>query len=162
MDLLSKDSRRIRESPGFTDKIHFFVHFWDVKDCKESPDSLFIYGDNDIKRGSGGQAVIRNCINSIGIPTKKYPSYKNEAYYTDTEYTENRRKILHAIERIIIASVRYKELIFPMNGFGTGLSRLQEKAPKTLQFLNEVIKEIFGIEYRTVQNNNMDEFDDEK
>ena len=121
-------------------------------DCRESSNSLYIYGDNDVNRGIGGQAVIRNCDNSIGIPTKKFPSYNNQAYYTDSEYAENCEKIFKAINQIIIQSVRYDELIFPMNGFGVGLSRLPDKAPKTFKFLNHMIKECFSIDYESIQD----------
>lgn len=39
----------------------------------------------------GGQAIIRGLPNTIGIPTKKYPSNLKSSFYTDDEYA---RKIL--------------------------------------------------------------------
>jgi hypothetical protein len=151
---LSKKSKEILKSNEFPNKIHLFDGFWSVNDCKRCPDSLFIFGDNDIKQGIGGQAIIRICANSIGIPTKKFPSYKNQAYYTDAEYVENCKKILKSIDKIIVESMNYNKLFFPMNGFGVGLSLLQVKAPKTLKFLNDMIKECFGIDYELLQNKN--------
>jgi hypothetical protein len=152
-DALSVKSRQILQSPDFSDKICLFARFWNIEDCKESPDSLFIFGDNDQSKGIGGQAVIRNCVNSMGIPTKKFPSYHNQAYYTDREYNANCKKILTAVDRIIIESAKYKEIVFPLNGFGTGLSRLPEKAPKTLKYINDLLEECFDIEYESIQKN---------
>lgn len=149
---LSKESQQVLESPGFFDKVCMFVGFWNENDCIKSKESLFVFGDNDVKQGLGGQAVIRKCNNSIGIPTKKFPSYSSRAYYTDHEYKANCDKILKAIDKIIIESDRYNELVFPMNGFGIGLSKLPEKAPKTFKFLNDVILECFGIVYESTQS----------
>ena len=150
---LSKESQRILKSPNFSDKICLFARFWNAKDCKESPESLFIFGDNDQGRGTGGQAVIRNCGNSMGIPTKKFPSYNSQSYYTDQEYDTNCKKILDAVDRIIIDSAKYNELVFPLNGFGIGLSCLPEKAPKTLKYMNDLLEACFDIEYESIQKN---------
>lgn len=35
---------------------------------------IYVFGDNMKRYGKGGQAVIRDCPNSFGIPTKRYPS----------------------------------------------------------------------------------------
>lgn len=150
---LSKESQQILKSPDFLDKICLFARFWSTEDCKESPDSLFIFGDNDQAKGIGGQAVIRGCTNSMGIPTKKFPSHNDRAYYTDLEYHSNCKKILYAVDRIIIESTKYKEIVFPLNGFGIGLSRLPEKAPKTLKYINDLLEMCFDIEYDSIQKN---------
>ncbi|RYX99933.1 MAG: hypothetical protein EOO35_00905, partial [Cyanobacteriota bacterium] len=69
--------------------------------------SLFIFGDNDVKKGRGGQAIIRHLSNTAGIPTKKYPSYSQSAYYTDSEFSLNKEKIDAAIKMIIKMSKDY-------------------------------------------------------
>jgi len=73
--------------------IKIFGRYWTVKDVKNHKDYLFIFGDNDIKRGRGGQAIIRDEPNALGIPTKKYPTRKENAYYTDEEFEENKKKV---------------------------------------------------------------------
>jgi len=128
-------------------KIKMFDGFWDINDCKTYSNSLFLYGDNDVKFGYGGQAVIRSCKNALGIPTKKCPNNVPTSFYTDNEYYDNCIKILNALTKIIDASLEYDYIIFPEDGFGTGLSCLPTKAPKTLKFINRLMKQYFGVIY---------------
>ena len=112
---------------------------WTLDSVKNNPNKLYIFGDNDVKSGKGGQAIIRDLSNAIGIPTKKYPNYKNTSYYTDDELEENKKKIDIAIKAVIEESKKeqYDTIVFPKDGFGTGLAKLPTKAPKTFEYLNE-------------------------
>ena len=65
-----------------------FKGWWSKEDCNKNPKALFVFGDNDIEKGIGGQAVIRNCTNTIGIPTKKYPSLL-QVYRKRNKLTQN-------------------------------------------------------------------------
>lgn len=152
---LPLECQRIIASSTFSDKICIFGRFWDVSDCNASPKSLFVFGDNDVEKGCGGQAVIRHCRNAIGIPTKKYPSYRPDSFYTDAEYDKNCQKITDAVESIIFESKKYNEIVFPADGFGTGLASLESKAPKTLKFINELVAECFGVEYENIKQNGL-------
>ena len=115
--------------------------------CFKNQKCLFIYGDNDVSKGCGGQAIIRHCTNAMGIPTKKYPSYDKTSYYTDAEFKENKTNIDESIMNIIRASHKYKIIYFPHDGLGTGLADLPKRAPLTYKHLNDVIKKYFGIDY---------------
>mgnify|MGYP006999672235 CR=1 FL=1 len=53
--------------------IQVFKGFWSIEDVIKSPNKIFIYGDNDLRTGLGGQAIIRNESNTLGIRTKKFP-----------------------------------------------------------------------------------------
>jgi hypothetical protein len=151
MNRLTKEQQRIVGSHGFGDKIYLFAGYWKVADCNKAPNALFLFGDNDVSQGTGGQAVIRYCPNAMGIPTKKYPDYKQSSYYTDAEYEQNCENISNAINGIIDRSVDYKEIIFPYDGFGTGLANLPERAPKTFKFLETMIDECFGVAYPLIR-----------
>ena len=74
---------------------------WTLQDARDNPDKYFVFGDNDQRRGNGGQACIRPAKNSIGIRTKKYPSIDKGAFYTDNEFQENVRKIDEDINKIL-------------------------------------------------------------
>ena len=128
-------------------KVGVFNGFWSEVDCNNNINCLFIYGDNDCGLGMKGQAVIRLCKNSIGLPTKKYPRNNISSFYTDDEYVENCIKINLAISKIVEVSNYYDYIILPSGGFGTGLSQLQKYAPKTLLFLNSQIEKYFGVLY---------------
>ncbi len=155
MNNLPEESKKIIDSPDFNDKVCIWTGNWDCKDCYNSPESLFLFGDNDIGKGTKGQAIIRKCKNVIGIPTKKLPSYADNAYYTDDEFDDNCKKILFAIINIINRSTEYKELVFPEKGFGCGLAKLNTKAPKTFKFLIDQINMCFGIDYHDIIKNGL-------
>lgn len=128
-------------------KCKIFKGYWSVSDCDNMPKALFVFGDNDIKKGCGGQAIIRYCDNAFGIPTKKYPNHRISSYYADVDYDDNIKKIIFAIENLIKKTADYDLIMFPENGFGTGLSKMQLYAPKTLAYMNSIIKDCFDIDY---------------
>ncbi|QGR53908.1 hypothetical protein [Moumouvirus maliensis] len=121
-------------------KILIFNGFWTEKDVLNFPRGLFVYGDNDAQFGKGGQAIIRDLSNTIGLSTKKYPTHDKNSYYTDKEYEQNIVKINKGIQNIITKSKKYDYVVLPRDGFGTGLSKLPEKAPKTFKYLCEQIE----------------------
>lgn len=123
--------------------IKIFKGWWTLNDIKNNRDHLFIFGDNDIGRGKGGQAIIRDEPNAFGIPTKKYPSNAKNSFYTDEEYKTNKIKIrdaLHSILKEFMSNDKYTTLTLPEDGLGTGLAQLPIKAPKTYKFLENRLK----------------------
>ncbi len=127
---------------------------WTVEDALDNPNMLFIFGSNDqdyikwlkgekLKPGKG-QAVIQCQKNALGIPTKKRPNKKEDAFYNDKELHKNRKKIKQAINNIKIAVEKegYLAVVFPSDGLGTGLAKLPVKAPKTYEFLNQEIEKL--------------------
>ena len=118
-------------------RVILYKKYWTPSDAKNNPDYLFIFGDNDVERGTGGQAIIRNEPNAFGIPTKKLPSMSADSFYTDIEYDKNKKKINLAIYKILkeFMKTKYTTLVIPNDGVGTGLSKLPEKAPRTLKYI---------------------------
>ena len=105
------------------------------KNIEKNREILFVFGDNDERKGFGGMAKeFRGEINSIGIRTKKSPSSNLDAYYNDSEYEENCRKISEDVKSIIKKSKDYVGVWFTRN-IGQGLADLPKKAPKTFEFL---------------------------
>lgn len=119
--------------------------FWTIRTTQQYSEYIFIFGDNDIKRGKKGQAVIRDQPNAFGIPTKKLPSLLNEAFYTDDEFDHNKSQIDAAIELIKQNLPNYKGIIYPESGLGTGLAQLDTRAPRTFEYLTKSVQEL--IEY---------------
>ena len=103
---------------------------------RSHPDTLFVFGDNDQRRGTGGQAKIRNEPNAIGFRTKKAPRTNASAYYTDSEYKENISKMKEDLEEISRRSADYDSVYF-IPGIGEGRAKLKEKAPKTYAWMKE-------------------------
>lgn len=125
-------------------KVIIYKSLFTIDDVKNNDDCLWLYGDNDIKKGKGGQAIIRDEPNTCGIPTKKFPNNFEKSFYTDKEYDDNCKKISLAFKkvRIILKLKSYKSIVIPIAGFGTGLAKLEIKAPKTFLFLNNELKKL--------------------
>jgi len=127
-------------------KILKYVGYWTVNVVMNNPRYLFIYGDNEIHQGRGGQAIIRDCPNTFGIPTKKYPNNNPASFWTDREYHRN-CAILNNYFGLLCKTIkekRYDAIIIPENGLGTGLSQLPELAPKTHRYLNKWLQKIIN------------------
>ena len=108
---------------------------------KETPNKVFIFGDNDLREGFGGQAKeMRGENNTIGIVTKKKPNTTSDSYFTDDELENNKKKINADIKQILNQIKKGKTIVFPKNGIGTGMSELDKRAPKTFAFLQASIK----------------------
>ena len=109
------------------------------QDLKNNPDVLYLFGDNLVQKGFGGQAKeMRGEPNAIGIPTKKLPSMGSNSFFTDEEYLTNCEAIDKAFNRIKDAEV----VVIPSDGLGTGLAMLDTKAPKTFAYLNKCLQKL--------------------
>ena len=118
-----------------------------IEDCNNNPNKIYIFGDNLCGIGKGGQAIIRDCSNAFGIPTKRAPSMNNNAFFSDQfdEYEAVKAKI----EKLITLD-RYKTditFVFPTAGLGTGLAQMKTKSPKLFKYMNEQLNKHFGVDY---------------
>jgi len=52
----------------------------------EHPECIFVFGDNELRRGYGGAAHLRWLPNTYGFVTKKAPNNEYEAFYNETTY----------------------------------------------------------------------------
>lgn len=109
------------------------------EDLIKNPNCQFLFGDNLLQMGYGGQAKeMRGEPNAIGIPTKREPNNYFSSYFTDDDYDINIKHIDNAFNKID----RKKIIIVPTDGIGTGLAKLPEKAPKTYRYLLQKLKEL--------------------
>jgi hypothetical protein len=53
----------------------------------QSPETYFVYGDNESRQGTDGAAALRNHPRAIGFITKRHPSVKVDCYKPD-EYVK--------------------------------------------------------------------------
>lgn len=113
------------------DKIHRAV-------IRLEPERLYVFGDNFAGTGYGGQA--RECRgepNSVGIPTKRAPHMREDAFLTDADLEEWRRRAEPAFSRIEEALANGQTVVLPTAGIGTGLAQLEQRAPAIWRELNE-------------------------
>jgi hypothetical protein len=97
--------------------------------CAEEPDALFVFGDNLQRWGKAGQAVIRDCPNAVGIPTKKKPAMDPGAFFTSEDFCQFHIHADPAIKRLTAHLHDGGTVYWPKDNIGTGLARLPEKAP---------------------------------
>ena len=109
-------------------------------DLTLNPDVYYCFGDNDDRVGLGGQAAeVRGESNSIGIRTKKSPGHSAGDFYTDEAFAECAEKIdedFAVVEKHLKGG---RVVVFPTEGFGTGLSELKKYAPKLLAYIEETM-----------------------
>lgn len=114
------------------------------QNLQSNPSLLYLFGDNEARWGFGGQAAaMRGEPNALGICSKKSPS----EFWSDDEYDVNTYIIDTDIDSVTMALIsgKYHGLVMPADGIGTGLARLQEKAPKTFAYLQDSLEYIKGL-----------------
>lgn len=109
-------------------------------------DKVFLFGDNLQGRGLGGQAAaMRGEPNAIGIPTKKRPSYKGNAFFSDDEFALNIGAIDAALAQVANAITEtIRSIVIPSNGLGTGRAQLDRRAPRTFAYLQQRLTDFAG------------------
>ena len=111
------------------------MEFITRKYVRANPDKIFLFGDNLLGRGYGGQAAaMRGEPNAIGIPTKKMPTHQTDAFFTDAEFEQNKAAIDSAFGQLVGLNDG-TEIVIPSAGLGTGLAKLPDIAPRTFKYL---------------------------
>jgi len=128
-------------------KVEIQEEWFSVAQCKANKNKLYVFGDNLIRAGKGGQATIRDAQNSFGIATKRLPTMQHNAFFRDRddEFIAVMQDILNLQNEL--DSSKYDTVVFPKDGLGTGLSRMPETSPKIFKEMNDLISQVFGIDY---------------
>lgn len=108
------------------------------------PDYIFVFGDNLLHAGRGGTAKIRYLKNTFGIPTKRFPSNDERAFFRDRK--DEVEEIEKSLKNLLQLFNNGSELVFPTGGIGTGLAKLEEKSPKIFSYLNNFLSDNFHID----------------
>lgn len=115
------------------------------EDLKANPGVIYIFGDNDQRKGLGGQAKeMRGEPNALGIRTKKSPHNYDSSFYSDNELKENMEKIKDDFWEVGIKLVEGYPIVWPLDGIGTGLSEMNIRCPKTWEYLLECRDYLFS------------------
>lgn len=115
-------------------------------DLKSNPDVKYLFGDNCVRKGLGGQAKeMRGEPNAIGVATKRTPSNNPGEFFTDDEYEKNCEVISADLAPAIEHLAKGGTLVIPADGLGTGLSELPTRAPKTNAYLEGRLAELHNV-----------------
>ena len=108
-----------------------FVERFVRADLRKNSTAIYVFGDNFARRGMGGQAKeCRGEPNAVGIATKRYPGWRDDAFLTDAdmdEWVDANTEAVVAIETALAAGATVN---FPLSGIGTGLAELSMRAPE--------------------------------
>jgi hypothetical protein len=110
------------------------------QDVQRNPNCLYLFGDNAMRSGFGGQAKeMRGEPNAHGIRTKKAPTLDQSAYLTDVDYEIALRWLVEDFERPMHWLSKAKPIVIPLDGLGTGLAQLPTRAPRIYDALQRCI-----------------------
>jgi hypothetical protein len=117
--------------------------FVNREDLQANPKILYLFGDNTIRRGYGGQAgSMRGEPNAIGVRTKNLPNNTAKAFFSDANYDNNCDMIDADLVPVWAHLKAGGHVVIPLDGLGTGLSDLPNKAPDTNEFLVGRLKQM--------------------
>jgi hypothetical protein len=123
-----------------------FIH---REDLQLNPSIKYLFGDNLMRQGLGGQASeMRGEPNAIGIATKVAPSTGPMSYFNDDMYMEHVKTILDDMMPAIEHIMNGGTLVIPTDGLGSGLSQLPARAPKVNKALNDLIDYLYDLDMR--------------
>lgn len=109
-------------------------------DLCRNRDVLYVFGDNLIRKGMGGQAGhMRGEVNAIGVATKRTPGMHDTDFFADDSISiEAQSRSIDADMRPLFEHVKKGGIvIWPSEGIGTGLSELPTRAPVTMAYIEQ-------------------------
>lgn len=114
-------------------RVILFSGWYSLELCKAVPDYTFVFGDNLLGFGKGGQAIIRDEPNAFGVPTKRKPSMTAGSFFADDSESDL-DAVLRRIGELWNSLEGGRTIVIPVNEDGDpslGLERakLREKAP---------------------------------
>jgi hypothetical protein len=117
------------------------------QDLRNNRHQLYVFGDNVLGQGYGGQAKeMRGEINAIGVPTKWEPKMRPESFFRDNQINDVMVHMEEPLLTIKSALQRGQTVVWPADGIGTGLSRWNEYAPQLAITFEQVLNELRQIE----------------
>lgn len=108
-------------------------------DLEQNRDKYYLFGDNTIRQGYGGQArEMRGEPNAVGIVTKRFPSNSYDSFFYEHDFDE----AVRFIDRDFASIPSGVTVVIPTDGLGTGLARLDIYAPNIYQYILDKIGEL--------------------
>lgn len=85
----------------------------------KNKDVIFVFGDNNIRKGNGGAAKLRDLENTYGFITKKFPSNTLSSFYKPDEYQGLYTSEIDKLKKYIINN---KHKTFLISKLGSNLA----------------------------------------
>ena len=106
------------------------------QDLRANPEVLYVFGDNELRLGLGGQAKeMRGEKNAVGIRTKHKPSNHEPDFWSDDDWSVLIGKVDDDFRPLYLHLEKGGIVVWPLDGIGTGLADLARRAPKVLNHI---------------------------
>lgn len=119
-----------------------FVHRYNNAMVIDQSHKLFVFGDNLARTGRAGQAIIRGCENTIGLPTKRAPCMDEFCFFTDADLAIVIKAASADIDTLFLAVGHGVTIVWPQDGIGTGLAQLPQRAPAIKKFYDALLEDL--------------------
>ncbi|MFT4076885.1 MAG: hypothetical protein QM647_15270 [Asticcacaulis sp.] len=108
-------------------------------DLRANPAFTYVFGCNEARYGLGGQAAeMRGEKNAHGIATLRAPG----VFWSDSDRARQCQVLAADFEPLFNIAERGGVIVLPIDGVGTGLARLEERAPQTFAYLQKLWKHL--------------------
>lgn len=108
-------------------------------DLCANPNVLYIFGDNELRVGRGGQAAeMRDEPNAVGVATLAAPG----SYWPGEDHVRQCAVIDADLAPVFEHVKKGGLVVYPLDGIGTGLACLEQSSPITFAHLQKRIKEL--------------------
>jgi hypothetical protein len=115
-------------------------------DLKKNPAVLYLFGDNEQRKGLGGQAAeMRGETNAVGVRTKRAPGRNNEDFWSDRNFEANCAKIEEDLSRVKAHLRRGGVVVLPSDGIGTNRAEMERRCPKTFHVLQQSLASLEAV-----------------
>jgi hypothetical protein len=104
---------------------------------RSNPNHIFVYGDNLVRKGKGGAAILRGEINTYGFITKKYPNNNDGSFYKPEEY---KIKFEEEMKQLIKFIEKHPDKTFLISKLGSGLANKYNIYEKIIEPGLQVLK----------------------
>lgn len=120
-------------------------------DLRGHPDWLYLFGDNEKRRGFGGQAATcRGEPNAVGIATKRWPGHTMGAYWNNADFD----RVKPIIDADFAPAFEHAKaggtLVCAADGLGTGAAQLPQRAPRIFRYIEDKLAELAEVEIERV------------
>jgi hypothetical protein len=127
-------------------QVILFSGWYSAALCRACPDLLFVFGDNMLGFGKGGQAIIRSEPNTFGIPTKRKPSMASGAFFMEGN-ERDLDAVLLSLGDLWDKLEEGRTVVIPINqegeiSLGLERARLRQTAPSIYDTIKNHVNEM--------------------
>lgn len=141
-----QDRQFILTVGGEPGRVILYSGWYSTELLRKFPHIIFVFGDNALRFGKGGQAIIRDEPNAFGVATKRKPAMSPGSFFMECE--DDLDIVLHDIGQVWQLLAGGKTVVFPVReedqAVSLGLERaeLPQRAPTLYKAITMHVREM--------------------